>query len=390
MVMKLYPEFEPAIQFAKTVGEVEYAKLMELYTAWKSGNIDVGACTLEAVTKAVTIGECNIGFGYEALSYLTSGTYNVAVGCNALASVTTGGSNIGIGYSGSHMVSTGSFNIGIGEFALRGCSITNNNIAIGGYSQYNRMNPTVTGDGNNISIGHGSMSFGTETLYNTGICNVAVGTSSMPALQRGGYNAAYGEISLPTLTDGNYNTAVGFCAGYCVTDYDNTTSLGSYATATASNQVQLGSSSTTTYVYGTVQNRSDIRDKTDVVPTTLGIDFILGLRAVEGVWDIREDYHEIVITTDTNGVATTTVVEHERDGSKKRSRKHQWFIAQEVKELCDRLGVDFGGYQDHAISGGADVLSLGYDEFIPPAVKAIQECWQRLDKLEERISKLEQ
>ena len=37
MVMKLYPEFEPAIQFAKTVGEAEYAKLMELYTAWKSG-----------------------------------------------------------------------------------------------------------------------------------------------------------------------------------------------------------------------------------------------------------------------------------------------------------------------------------------------------------------
>ena len=39
MVMKLYPEFEPAIQFAKTVGETEYAKLMELYTAWKAGAI---------------------------------------------------------------------------------------------------------------------------------------------------------------------------------------------------------------------------------------------------------------------------------------------------------------------------------------------------------------
>ena len=39
MVMKLYPEFEPAIQFAKTVGEVEYAKLMELHTAWKTGDL---------------------------------------------------------------------------------------------------------------------------------------------------------------------------------------------------------------------------------------------------------------------------------------------------------------------------------------------------------------
>ena len=39
MVMKMYPEYEPAIQFAKTVGETEYAKLMELYTAWKSGEL---------------------------------------------------------------------------------------------------------------------------------------------------------------------------------------------------------------------------------------------------------------------------------------------------------------------------------------------------------------
>lgn len=39
MVMKLYPEFEPAIQFVETVGEVEYAKLMEIHSAWKTGEL---------------------------------------------------------------------------------------------------------------------------------------------------------------------------------------------------------------------------------------------------------------------------------------------------------------------------------------------------------------
>lgn len=78
-----------------------------------------------------------------------------------------------------------------------------------------------------------------------------------------------------------------------------------------------------------------------------------------------------------------------KDGSKKRVRFHHWFIAQEVKELCDKLGVDFGGYQDHSIDGGCDVKTLGYDEFIPPTVRAVQQCWERLDDLEARLAKLE-
>ena len=61
------------------------------------------------------------------------------------------------------------------------------------------------------------------------------------------------------------------------------------------------------------------------------------------------------------------------DGTKKRNRLHHGLIAQEVKALIDTSGVDFGGYQDHKLSGGDDVLSIGYDEFIAPLIKAIQE-----------------
>jgi hypothetical protein len=69
------------------------------------------------------------------------------------------------------------------------------------------------------------------------------------------------------------------------------------------------------------------------------------------------------------------------DGSKKRNRFHQGFIAQEVMEL----NTGFGGVQDHKINGGDDVLSLGYDEFIPPLVKAIQELTERVKELENKL-----
>lgn len=76
--------------------------------------------------------------------------------------------------------------------------------------------------------------------------------------------------------------------------------------------------------------------------------------------------------------------------TKKRNREHQWFIAQDVMALLEKLGIDdFGGIQHHALSGGDDVFSLGYDEFIPPIVSAIQSCWSRIDELEERITLLE-
>jgi hypothetical protein len=48
-------------------------------------------------------------------------------------------------------------------------------------------------------------------------------------------------------------------------------------------------------------------------------------------------------------------------------------IAQEVKAVLDAKGIDFGGFQDHSVKGGDDVLSIGYEELIGPMLKAIQE-----------------
>jgi hypothetical protein len=35
--------------------------------------------------------------------------------------------------------------------------------------------------------------------------------------------------------------------------------------------------------------------------------------------------------------------------------------------------IDFGGFQDHSVKGGDDVLTLGYIELIAPLIKAVQE-----------------
>ena len=185
-----------------------------------------------------------------------------------------------------------------------------------------------------------------------------------------GYLAAFGTIGAGA---GNYCTSLGRGAGTTVNSYTNSTCLGASAQITGSDQVQIGDSATTTYAYGTVQNRSDSRDKADVTGTELGLDFINALTPVQFKWDYREDYR----TSGDQALSDIT-----KDGSKKRSRQHQGFIAQDVKQVMDAQGVDFAGYQDHSIAGGEDVKSLGYEEFIAPLVKAIQELTTRLEALE--------
>lgn len=452
MVMKLYPEFEPAIQFAKTVGEVEYAKLMELYAAWKSGafsnSVELGTYYGRQSWDVDTSSwPSDLKDGDMFLGEVTGITYVYVADTNTFYPVSNGG------YRGEYsayekyivgqLVTDADGNL----YACVGANIDlQEGSDITGYSVGCALDNTtywaLLSSGSNSGGGGGALVldanyhnyYGTDgefTSNTTGQFNTALGQYALMVNTNGGYNTAIGKNALKTNTTGssnvgvgtgtllnnttgvnntavgnsalscnvNYpnqsnNTAVGCVAGYLNGAYTNTTCLGYQSVVTGSNQVQLGNTMTTTYVFGTVQNRSDARDKADIVDSNIGLDFILGLRPVEGVWDLRDDYIEYteVKAVDDKGVETVTLErkELERDGSKKRSRKHQWFIAQEVKELCDRLGVDFGGYQDHSISGGADVLSLGYDEFIPPVVKAIQECWQRLDKLEERINKLEQ
>jgi trimeric autotransporter adhesin len=183
-------------------------------------------------------------------------------------------------------------------------------------------------------------------------------------------------------------------------NYANATGLGANSEVTGSNQVQLGGPGTTAFAFGAVQNRSDLRDKADVRDTVLGLDFIAALRPVDFRWDYREDYRPPMPEAPAAGASDSEREDYETalrqwaeasalgklatDGSRKRSRYHHGLIAQEVAEVIAETGIDFGGYQDHALAGGDDVRSLGYDEFIAPLIKAVQELAARNDALAER------
>ena len=258
---------------------------------------------------------------------------------------------------------------------------------------------------NNTAVGSTTAPFLVKDAYS----NVFVGQAAAVNLMSGANNVIIGQNSLAsggvigtnfnanindtsTLGQGTLfnlhsgqagNTAIGFRAGFHLetgmdnvmlgknagslavsgnraTGYSNCTVLGANSRISGDAQVQLGGVGTTPYAYNALQMRSDARDKTDIADTALGLDFINQLRPVDYRYDFREHYED-----------------GKSDGSKAGKRFHHGFIAQEVAEVA----YDFGGYQDHKINGGDDVLSIGYDEFIAPLVKAVQQLSAEVTRL---------
>jgi hypothetical protein len=229
--------------------------------------------------------------------------------------------------------------------------------------------------GNNTAVGFKAMINKIK-----GQNNVALGAWALQNNVNDDMNTAIGALAMANQTTGEANTAVGYGAlrsmvdGSNATTVRNSTAIGYNSAVSGDAQLQLGNSGTTTYAYGAVQNRSDMRDKADIQPTALGLDFINKLKPVDFKWDYRQDY----IQRDEEGNVTYLP----KDGSKKRARFHHGLIAQDVKEVIEQTGVDFGGFQDHAVNGGNDVLSIGYEELIAPLIKAVQELTARVKELE--------
>jgi hypothetical protein len=325
----------------------------------------------------------NLGIGYQALNFAAAGGIrNIAIGYQTLRQTTTGDNNVSLGYESGLNNNTGNNSTFIGYLAgkfIQG----SNNTAIGSGTLTGSVDPT-TGS-NNTALGYNASN--SLTGFNN---TTALGASSS--------------------VSGSNSTALG--AGSSASS-SNSTALGANSTVTGSNQVQLGGSGTTTYAYGAVQNRSDQRDKAEIRDTQLGLDFVLSLRPVDYKWDMREDYKparpDIVKPELPNNPTAEQITEYNialdsynsimsawqqsirmsnlvHDGSKIRTRYHHGLIAQEVKSVMDNKGIDFGGYQDHSVKGGEDVLSLGYGELIAPLIKAIQELNAKVDALSTKIN----
>jgi len=360
-------------------------------------NVGVGVQALSlssAVNRTIAIGKQaglrhtgndSIAIGYQALSApSSSGLYNVVIGSAAGGSLTTGNSNVALGRRALSASSTGSSNTAIGNDAMVSAGSGSSNTALGG----NTLQNNTTGY-QNTAVGRFALTANQDGFNNSGVGRYALGSCTS-----GAGNAAIGEQALYGLTTANYCSALGTGALSSNSTYSNCAGVGYNAQVTAANQVQLGDIYTTTYAYGAVQNRSDERDKTDIRDTVLGLDFIKNLRPVDFRWNYRESYKETIEREETyideNGEERTRinidVIEHPQNGSKKGSRYHHGLIAQEVKSACDAAGIDFGGYQDHNIKGGEDVLSIGYEELIAPLIKAVQQLSTEVEQLKSLIN----
>lgn len=266
-------------------------------------------------------------------------------------------------------------------------------------AKYNTVASDTHCDYNTI-IGYNALSTGTKASHSTAIGagslisggqsdNVGVGFRSLVFLGEDGNqirNTAVGSRAMEYMVDGSE----------CVDVY-NSSAIGYQARVSGSSQLQLGNSAVTPYAYAALQIRSDERDKINIKDTELGIDFILGLRPTQGNWNIRDDYiEEYEVQTgydEQNNPIVETKVRFDEEGylagTRARGRDHNWFIAQEVDRLCQSLQIDFAGLQNHSKGGGCDVMSLAYEEFIPPITKALQQCWQRMEQIEKRLEKIE-
>ncbi|MGI9254125.1 MAG: tail fiber domain-containing protein, partial [Thermomicrobiales bacterium] len=316
-----------------------------------------------------TTGNDNTASGLLALGQNTTGYSNTASGSRALYGNTTGYTNTAVGANALNGNTEGSGNTAVGGSALFANTTGSSNAAFGSSA----LSSNTTGTFNTAS--------GDSALYSntTGDENTALGNGALAANSTASGNTAVGANALAANTTGNHNAAVGRNALNVNTIYSNVTGIGYNAQATGSDQVILGDGNATAYVKGgTVASISDARDKADVRPTSLGLAFISSLSPVDFRYDLRSSYRpDRPDTDDPDAIAawleSVKLANLHADGSKKRSRFHHGFLAQDLQALIARTGLDYGGFQDHTVNGGDEQLTLGYDEFIAPIVMAIQE-----------------
>jgi hypothetical protein len=126
-------------------------------------------------------------------------------------------------------------------------------------------------------------------------------------------------------------------------------------------------------VNGTIQT-SDVREKTDIVDSPLGAEFIRSLRPVAYRWKVGG----YTSTYDDKGNETIT--------PNPGVRAHYGFIAQEVKQAIGE--TDFGGWLQEDLSDPDSQQSLRLHEFISPIVKALQEALDEIDNLKAEVAAL--
>ena len=254
----------------------------------------------------------------------------------------SGSDNVGVGVSALNAITSGSRNIALGFDALIAGTTVNDNIAIGDHS----LRAATTISSQNVGIG-------TSTL-----AKIASGTSQ---------NVAVGYIAGQEITTGYQNTIVGASAGITLTTGQNNVILGYGAeptSASSSNNVYLGNTSMSNlYFSGNIIATSDSRDKTDVVDSTYGVEFIDKLRPVEYTWNRRH-------------------LQPGDDNDNINGKRRVGLIAQELLEI---MPDNENEVLNLVNEDNPERYHVGYNNLIPILVKSVKDLKAEVDTLKQRM-----
>ena len=179
---------------------------------------------------------------------------------------------------------------------------------------------------------------------------------------------------------GQQNTIIGADAEASNSSAENQIVIGYNAMGTGDNQIALGNTSITAIVaqVTSITAYSDNRIKRDVRDSELGLEFIKELRPVSYRWKNPADYPPELREQRFAGDTATRPADNDT--------VHDGLIAQEVRDVLDRLGLDWSGWSANASDGKQGIQ---YGALTVPLVRAVQELDNSLRQRDEMVASLE-
>jgi len=386
----------------------------------------------------ITTGYQNVLMGNSCGAKLTTGYFNTFIGDHAGYLCTTANDNTFVGKSSGYSLTTGDYNVFIGKDAGRSNTTASDNVAIGfeaGKANVDSSKNVLIGYKAGTAATHGFNTFvgyqaglnqssGSENTLigyecgksitsatgNTFVGNCGINTTSgyshtfmgryagdsQTTGNRGVAIGSYANVGTTgikntsigymagglSMTTGSENTIVGYLAGWKMTTGSNNIIIGNDSgtstsptgeITTGSNIICLGDNNISNfYCADTTISSSDQRDKTDIDNFNLGLSWVEALRPVTYRWDRRTWYG-----TDEQPYGTP-------DGSKKRSKLHVGFLAQEALEVEKANGYGTSNDDSLVVHLNEDGMSYGmkYERLVPILVNAIKELSTRVKALE--------
>jgi hypothetical protein len=368
-----------------------------------TGNVALGDTALDDGSLS---GDDNVAIGSAALTANTTGSSNVAVGKDALAATSTNSQLTAVGTNTLKYITSGTDAVALGYNSLSNASNTaaNGNTALG-WTCFPSLTTATDGNiaigrnaGNSHTTASQSIYIGKSAGFNTNAGQiVAIGRRAAQGVSTGAGNTAIGfQTMYQSVGTGANNTMVGAYAGQNFTGSNNfaigyqAAFAGSPGGAPAGdNEGYLGDENITTInAQVTITAASDKRDKTDIEPLVMGLNFINKLEPVTYRWDKRSKYiKKYQLALDPSDPDYIDLNNVKTDGTHTEPQLCAGLLAQDVEKIEQEFGFD---KKDKTalvthLSGDGKAYSIDYTRFVPMLIKSVQELSTQVESLKEEV-----